>query len=175
MHIWQPCVRDPYLIEHLTVDARLILGILGCCDDTNPSTISEVMFPKALKEDRRARKVAEIENMIRRLRRCRHPLVQESLELGLPLSASAPLFNTGPKMLCRRCRNYLASVPCALCECARMAVRGGVRLEQLTLDSDCREPMSPSPTQYYPGTREKKIVMKYRLQRGQSVFCAADA
>ena len=173
MRIWQGWVKEPDLVEHLTVDSKTVLGIVGACGDLRPQVIAEVMFPKILEEEEMSRKVIEVDHLMKKLRRSRHRVVRQALEFGLPLSAATPLYLTRRKLKCKTCRNTLASVPCAVCACKAMSA--GITLEELDLSADCVERPEPQPTTHFPGSRQKKIVMKYRLQQGQAVFCAADA
>ena len=173
--IWQSWVKLPDLMEHLTVDAKTILGIVGSCGEISSALISEVMFPKEWCNDEMAKNAREIDKLRKKLKLSRHTLVQQALQYGLPLSAATPLFLKRRRLRCKYCRNPLSSVPCAVCACRRMVVRGGLTLPELEVAGDWADRPQDKPTSFAPGSREKKIVMKYRQQRGFNVFCVSDA
>lgn len=150
--------------ENLSTDIRLVLGILTSCRSPTRQQIAKATSHSL-------EWVAKAVVLLRE--HCDHRIVRLVLEQGLPLDAAVD-FPSDRKItvLCKNCRQPLASVPCASC-----AIKRGRQLFRFATKAkpQPKMPESKTPTLSLPGTAGKIAVMRLRAESGLSVFCRGDA
>lgn len=87
----------------------------------------------------------------------------------------------GERIVCKRCRRSLVSVPCIECLVATSGWKknGHDKLVETAswraMVSGKRLPLAPQATHHKPGTAEKYLVMCARSEAGYSIFHPRDA
>ena len=173
MNIFQPGIADPSKEWDLTVDARLVLGIMNTCDIDSPILIAEIMLPNEASTRSIRDKEDKVRSLIRKLEESTHPVVAHALKFGLCLRSSVSILKY-KNLKCAKCNQRIAKVPCGVCACHALSANRD-RPKGIDLLSESVEPPEFGvATRHPPGSREKLIVMKYRKQLGQMVFCSSD-
>lgn len=151
--------RSPklHLVENMTVESLLILGLLWSCRRMTSQEMAEVLnFP-----------TKRVVSLLQAILRSRDGSIQGALRGRFPLGCSVNLPVGGKRVYCKRCNQRLCAVPC--CNCL---IRSQAGVEpRAKLEPDLPQ---DKPTKALPGTREKIEVMTMRASNGYSVFSARD-
>jgi len=161
MDIWKKCIEVPISPLELTVEARLILGILTTCMEPTPKSIADLL---GFRE-------GEVDDLLSECRTMDHPAIREIFELGLnPIaSVSLAVWSCGRIVRCKTCRKSLQYVPCIPCSLGK--VFSDRLSDEMVEELDLPE---PAPTPYDPGSSRKMSLMAYRLKKGFRLFSARD-
>jgi hypothetical protein len=161
MNIWQNREDIPILPIDLTVEARLILGILTTCKNASAPFVSEVLGYEE----------SEVVEMIKDCQESRHPLMTEIFSVGLnPIAAVSLVARTSGQVIrCKQCNRAMQYVPCLACS-SEKRFQDSLH-DVLAGEEDLPE---PAPTPYHPGSDKKKNLMAYRKQNGYSIFSNRD-
>lgn len=162
--LWKPSVPRKQGLKALSVDARLILGILGTCDGLSDLEIADAINATA---DRVKQILAELYSSHDRT-------IRDALEYGISLDAAVVLPNYRVRLHCKECRQPLLRVPC--CRCLSNNPEAAIhrrRPPSIWESTILRKPSRP--TKHLPGTRGKLEVMRRRVTRRCQPFHPADA
>lgn len=160
--IWQTWTIEPHTVEDLSVDARLLLGIITTCDDCSIGTMVDICF-----SDRK-----RVRKLLREIQKSKHKTIIGVLKHGLPLDCAVAIPKRDRPLRCKTCEQRLASFPCAACAMVRQLDLSLSDEDPLVNIGDL--PASKKPTDRQPGTAEKIAVMKQRAEDGYGVFCPGD-
>lgn len=148
------------VIQNLTVEARIILGILWSVSAPEISVMASAI----------SRDTNYTSSLLRVLVNSKELAVLEALRGEFPLEATASLIPHSAKVRCKRCHQRIETVPC--CKCL-IDTKTGLPV----YDKSEREPPlpeSPETTSHLPGTPGKIQVMRWRLQQNYALFSPGD-
>ena len=113
------------------------------------------------------RKIRRLENLLRRIKTSRNPIVRRCVDAGLPAGLCRPLPFQGFKVRCPVCHSMVNHVPCPRC-----SVIGHHAISEPAQKSSR---IDPAPTDALSGTLRKLEVMRCRIDKGLSAFNPQDA
>lgn len=163
--IWQSKKSRRQGLKALSVDARLLLGILGTCGNLSSAEMADAMN----------RTTTHVKLLLNELYSSRDRTIRDALDNGISLDVAVVVPNYRVRLRCRVCSQILTRVPC--CKCLASD-------EESELDPNRRAPSvwestvlrkPRKPTKHLPGTKAKMDVMQRRVSRRCQPFHPGDA
>lgn len=148
----------------MSLNARLVIGLF-CQGVRTGVEMAEVLD---LERDERRRRFLMF---VAQVLKSRNLVVVECLRWGLPADCPANL-PQGVTLRCGRCRAKLTAVPCATCGRRPLLDQRPEFPGRVRMGRPLREP--DDPTAASPGSLEKILVMRERIERGESCFHPGD-
>lgn len=162
--IWQPWTAEPHTFNDLSVDARLVLGIITTCVGYSEREVADLCF----------KSVSYIRKLIRQIRASEDPVVVEILRNGLPLESMVHIPQRRRVLRCKDCNQGLAYFPCARCKIEQQLACADDLRRKPNRKRKEKRPRKPKRTDCAPGTQEKIEVMRQRATKGMAVFADDD-
>lgn len=151
--IWRTWGEKYYDLAQLTSEVRRVVGVKQSCS-SDPREIARMLKMP----------FQRVQQVLRAVRRSKHPLVMQMHRRGLPISASVDV-PPELELLCKKCRAHIVVVPCIRC-----GICGGDLPHSMPEESAPMPDEHPYSTQAIPGTSDKIAEMRFRAAMGHRVF-----